>query len=862
MLSKSQLSGRSASRLKPLTAFICATLSGHTFAQMQEATDIILLAQANNVEEFNSEFLSSGNAVDLSRFSRANQLLPGTYIFDVYVNGTWTARSNILLAASINSDVQPCFNRQLFESIGVDLSKLDTEQLQQLIDGEQCFRLSDVISEATASFDMGELKLELSIPQIALNRNARGYVNPALWDGGVTAGLLSYNFNSYQSANRQGDERLSITQNYLGLTGGFNMAGWRLRHNGSYHWGSSAGGGYQTSLTYAQHDLTDWKSQLTVGEAFTDSELFDSISFQGVRVASDDRMLADSQRGFAPVVRGQANSNAKVTIRQNNYLIYETTVAPGPFEINDLYSTGSGGDLQVTVTEADGSEHIFYLPFAGIPQLLRENGNRFSATYGRVRDATLNNTPLFGQATWQHGFSNNLTGYAGGIISQGYLAGLLGTAWNTSFGAFALDLSTAETQLPKQKTLHGFSTRLSYSKRLTETNTNIALAAYRYSTEGYLGFNDAVRARDYAWRDINTDYVPSRQRSRLVVSLNQKLRDKFGSLYVTGFTQNYWNKSGRNVQFQAGYRNVWNSLNYSLSATRQRDEFHQDKTSYNINVSFPLGKISAPMNLSSSASRDSNGAYALQSTLSGTAGERNTLSYGVTAGKQGGGNGSGTNNGSAFAQYRSPYANLSVNAGAGSGGSQQAGFGVAGAVVAHPGGVTLSQQLNDTIGIIEARDAAGAQVLNGNGVLVDSRGYAVLPYLTPYHLNAVELSPKGLSLDVELESTSQRVAPRAGAVVMLKYTTSKARSAMINSRKEDGKALPFGASVLDEQGEYLGVVGQDSRIFIRGAQDSGVLTVNWGSSADEQCHIAYTLEGNSSNGRYATTDGICTQWKS
>jgi outer membrane usher protein len=37
------------------------------------------------------------------------------------------------------------------------------------------------------------------------------------------------------------------------------------------------------------------------------------------------------------------------------------------------------------------------------------------------------------------------------------------------------------------------------------------------------------------------------------------------------------------------------------------------------------------------------------------------------------------------------------------------------------------------------------------------------------------------------------------------------------------------------------VVGQDSRIFARGLEDSGVLNVKWGEGAQEMCHINYTL---------------------
>lgn len=60
---------------------------------------------------------------------------------------------------------------------------------------------------------------------------------------------------------------------------------------------------------------------------------FDSVSFRGVQLASDDNMLPDSLKGFAPVVRGIAKSNAQITIKQNGYTIYQTYVSPGALKL-------------------------------------------------------------------------------------------------------------------------------------------------------------------------------------------------------------------------------------------------------------------------------------------------------------------------------------------------------------------------------------------------------------------------------------------------------------------------------------------------------------------------------------------------
>src|SRR5256885_9527612 len=108
----------------------------------------------------------------------------------------------------------------------------------------------------------------------------------------------------------------------------------------------------------------------------------DSTSFRGIRLNSDDRMLPDSQRGYAPLVRGVANTNARVTITQNGIKLYETTVAPGAFVINDLYPTGYGGDLQVSITEANGAVRSFAVPYAAVPLSLREGQDRYSLTAG------------------------------------------------------------------------------------------------------------------------------------------------------------------------------------------------------------------------------------------------------------------------------------------------------------------------------------------------------------------------------------------------------------------------------------------------------------------------------------------------
>jgi outer membrane usher protein len=286
--------------------------------------------------------------------------------------------------------------------------------------------------------------------------------------------------------------RPESTQLYTGLNVGLNIGNWRLRHNGSYSQSSGSGpttSHYDAVSSYAQRDLTGLKSQLTLGEYYTPSGLFDSVPYTGVQLSSDDRMLPDSQRGFAPTIHGTAESNARVTVRQGGTVLYETSVAPGPFVINDLYNTGYSGDLKVTVTEADGRVRSFTVPFASVAQLLRPGTSRYSLTAGKYRDDWLKSKPRFAQGTYQRGISNRWTGYIGGIIADQYLAVQGGIALSTSLGAFAFDTTHSRASGLQERgglnsSARGQSSRLSYSKLLESTRTNFVVSAYRFSSEG------------------------------------------------------------------------------------------------------------------------------------------------------------------------------------------------------------------------------------------------------------------------------------------------------------------------------------------------------------------------------------------
>lgn len=832
-------------RLHPLAIVVMAAFTAGGMAQplMAKAAD------ASTVE-FDATFLRTepSQTVDLSRFGQGNPVSPGVYSVEIYVNDLRAAREDVrFVAAREGLGALACLSRVLLEKLGVDFSKGELNKVSSMAD--ECVDLPSVAPGASVDFDFTEQRLTLNIPQVYMRNAARGYVPPEMWQDGVTAGFLSYSANSFRTSG----SGFNSTQSYLGLNAGVNVGGWRLRHQSSVVQSSGQGTRFDNYATYLQHDVTALKSQVTLGDSFTTGDVFDSVQFRGAQIASDDRMLPDSLRGYAPIVRGTADSNARVTIRQNNQVIYETSVSPGPFEIKDLYPTGYGGNLDVTVTEANGRTRSFTVPFASVAQSLRPGATRFSLTAGQLRKLNLDSNPSFAQFTVQRGMTNMLTAYGGGIAGSGYTAANIGAAVNTEFGALSADVTGSQTQIPGNGTARGTSWRLGYSKFIDPTNTNITVAAYRYSTADYLSHTDAAWARDLAAKggDITTLY---RQKNRFQVTVNQNLGQS-GSLFLSASAQQYWNRGGSDTFYQAGYANSFKYGTYSLTAGRTRNWDGSMSNQFMVSTTIPLGRAPQSPLLSTSLSRSGDSTN-VQTNISGVLGEDNQYSYNAY-GTRTMGDGSRSTNAGVSGTYRAPYAQVSASASGGSGASQTS-LGVSGSIVVHPGGVTLSQSVGDTFGIVEAAGAEGASVLNSPGTKINSQGYAVVPYLTPYGMNTVDIDPKGTSTDVEFQSTSEQAVPRLGSVVMLKYKMANGRAALIRAPQASGLALPFGADVVDVNGVSVGVVAQDSQIFARGLETKGTLFVKWGGNTAEQCKIEYALPDQATTSRAAYTSFAST----
>lgn len=768
-----------------------------------EAADLIFIPDALQ------QVGTNVNNADLTRFEQGGQM-PGQYLVALYVNGEWKRSTTLSFVTTEGNDLEPLLTRDMLHELGVKTIGFPT---LSALPGDKTFsNLSDFIPDAKTQLDFDQQRLDISIPQAALDIQARGSADPSQWDQGITAAMMNYNISGARTTMIQGD---SQDQLYMNLQSGFNLGGWRLRN---YSTGSKSNGQQQFSSISStlQHDIQSLKGQMVIGETSTPGDIFDSVMFRGVQIFSDDTMLPDSLRGFAPVIRGIAHTNAMVTVKQNGYTVYQSYVAPGAFEIRDLYPTATSGDLEVTVTEADGRERKFIQPFSSVPMMLREGSIKYALSSGEYR-ATQSGVQKsrFGLGTMAYGFSNAMTLYGGLLGAENYHSGVLGSGYSLGgYGSLSADITIADSQLKGDlnSKRRGRSYRLQYAKNFASTDTTVTLASYRYSSAGF-----------YTFQEVNESAIQSNnKRSRLQLNFTQSL-SYLGNIYLAAYQQDFWGKQGYERTLSSGYNTSINGISYSLGYTyTQSATFRRNDQQLALSIQVPLNKWLPNSWASYSVNNYKSGATSHQVGLNGTALVDNNLSYSL---QQSFNNQGAANSSMLSSTYQGGYGTISGGYNY-SNDSRQLNFGLQGGVLAHENGITFSQPLGDTVVLVKAVGAKNVRIQNNTGVTTDWRGYAVVPYANSYQENRVAIDTQSLSADTDIAESVLNVVPTRGAIVRASFNARTGMRALLRLLYRD-KPVPFGATLKQSDNNNVSIVGENGQVYLSGMQEKQLLEVSW-----------------------------------
>ncbi len=800
---------------------------------------------------FRGQSINSSNL--LSRLNKKQEILPGEYKVDVYVNSHFIQRMQLEFNET-NYGVMPCFSSENIKLLG--LQKNYIEMASALNAKGSCFYIQEQIKDSEVNLDFNNLRLKISIPQTALMHIPRGYVNPAEWNEGNSIAFVNYSTNFYHNSFKTGENKFSQESAYLSLNGGINFGKLQYHQQSNLSYNEGQKTNWNNIRSYFTYPLKSIHSQASWGQVYSSGQFFSGLSFNGLSLSSDDRMLPESIRGYAPVVQGVAKTNAKVSILQNDKEIYQTTVAPGSFKITDLYPTNYNGDLTVLIQEVDGTVSQFKVPFSAVPESLRANTYRYNLNFGRTRD--VGDDTYFSDITYQYGINNLFTMNTGARIAQGYEAFLFGGTYSTIIGAFGTNITYSHANIGDNNSTNGWLANLNYSKKINSTNTNISLAGYRYSTEGYRDLGDVIGIRDALKHDKLWESSNYLQRSKVELILNQDL-DKYGILFISGSMQDYRDDRNKDIQTQIGYNKSFkNGISANLSLIRREmgayrslgnqnsssnifsDKKKDTAINFSLNIPMDFKKISSHQYLNLAYSHDSGSNDSYQATLSGTLLKDQTLNYAV-----GFNHNENMHSNVWNSNINKRFSNISAGINASTGDSfWQVSTNAQGALAIHSGGITFGPYLGETFALVEAKGAEGAKVYNGQGAKINRFGYALVPSLMAYRYNNIALDPEGLQENIEIESSEQQIAPYAGAAVKVKFKTRSGYPLLIQAKlKEDGNEyVPLGAEVTDEYGNVIGMVGQSGQMYVKTESLSGHLKAQWGDLPNQQCQISYSLD--------------------
>ncbi|WP_353620548.1 fimbria/pilus outer membrane usher protein [Enterobacter sp. Cy-643] len=779
---------------------------------------------------------------DIALFNQGGQL-PGTYQVEVLLNSEQVDSREVVFHLREDARgtpvLQPCLSRTQLSRYGIKTEDYPGLSGKGPDVDKDCADIH-VIPDARAEFNFGAQQLMLSVPQIALRPEVKGIAPRELWDEGIPAILMNYRAGTSRIESRIGSGSVNASQ-YMQLEPGANWGPWRLRNSTTWQKSRGHSGRWQTPYTYLERGLYDMQSRLTLGERFTPSEIFDSVPFRGVMLGSDENMQPSSLRAFSPVVRGIARTQARVEVKQNGYTIYNATVAPGPFALRDFAAGGSGGDLQVTVWEADGSTQEFNIPYQTPAIALQEGHRVYNLMAGQYRasDNAVDAAPV-AQATVMYGLPWSLTLYGGLQGAKHYQATTAGLGMSLgSWGAVSLDGTHGRGQKKEHESETGGFGRLRYSKSVAATNTSFTLSTTRYDSSGFTTLSevlDSYRQGSPAGRD-------AKRRSETTLTLGQSLGG-WGSFTLSGSRNSYGNGQGGTESFSAGYgvgiRGVSLSLSATQNRTRNRGDKWQDNRLVNVMVSVPLERwLGGSTRATYQTTASSSGGNTQQVGLSGQAYDRQ-LRWNVNQRQRSGAISADRNDSDLNLGWSGGYGQLNGRYGYSSS-YRLMGLDASGGVAIARSGVIAAQTMNETVALVEAPGASGVQVRGWPGVKTDFRGYTTQSGLQPYRKNIVSLNPARLSADAEIKQTDVTVVPTQGAIIPATFITHIGGRALVTLTRPDGKPLPFGTLVTSEKqtSSSSGITGEGGQVYLSGLDGKGAMVARWGEA--QQCRADYRL---------------------
>ncbi len=770
---------------------------------------------------FDTDILKSrGLGIDLNRyFAEAPRFLPGTHSVSVKVNGNNRGTA----AVRFSEDGTMCVDNDFLEFAGLMPVPIKAN--------ETCHDLRSDYAQAVINPLPNQETVELYLPPEALNSLSADVKN---FQHGGTAGMLNYSLFSTKS-DYSGSDGSSNRYSQASLEAGFNAMDWSLRSR--YILTDDDGNRNAESIyTYAEHVFVPQRLTMQVGEVNAMSDVLSGIPITGVQLMPTSGLQKDST-GVS--VSGIARtSQARVEVRQNGRLIFNTLVPAGPFTLDDVPMVRNNVDLDVTVVESDGSSNHYIVPAASVKarNLSRPNGLTVSAGQVRGIDSDYSDPLVFNVSDgWRIFPWMNLL--ASGVVAEDYQAAGARTEFMVTDG-WNVSTSMAASKAHFGDSDNGIKNELQSDYSLTE-NVGLSASVAHYSGD----YRELADAMDDDYEGYDNSY-----------SGNVRWSSQLAGAFSAGLSYNQAAGEGEDSRYLLltwGKTFKYASINVNWqSAVGSTDDDQDDDLLY-INLSIPLG---GSQSLSSYMRKQGDStSYGLAN--SGSLGS--DTNYYISADRD---QETKENSFNGNVNTNLHYTQLSV--GGGTSGDNQRNYNatLSGGIAMHKNGVTFSPySIKDTFAIARLSEPkAGVEITTPQGtVWTDRWGQAVIPGLTEWRNSRIEVDANKLPQSMTLANGTKYIAAAHGSVSEVSFKVLNSRRVMLRIKQADGKPLTKGLSVVDDKDNYIVTVVDDGHVFLNDADRVAAL---YAINDDNQrlCRLEFALpEKHDEDAFYEEVNGVC-----
>jgi len=747
-------------------------------------------ANAENSSRLNLDFIQGGARTNVPTILSDNDKYPpGKYLVTIYFNRERLGQQ--LLDISDMDKNNLCLTDEWITTANLPL-RLDKFSAYKNSE-RQCYEIGK-FPDAQVVFDYGAQALKFSIPQVAI-RDSLSFDN---WDYGIPGFRLAYNGNASKTLNNK-------EQLYGSVDFNANMGRWVLAAVTNGYTGQ----GFTTQEATLSTAIGPARGLFLVGKSQTSTSMLPAFSFYGIAMRSDRKMTPWALRGYAPIISGVASSNARVTVRQNGYILSSQIVPPGAYSLNDIRPTGNG-ELTVTVEEEDGSTTVRSYPVTTLPTLLRAGDFNYNLVTGRRTDSA-GKHPLpgiFALLNGDYGFEP-VTLNATSILHEKYQSAGMGLTKDLGMvGAVSSNVNLSRSAFNRNmkrpaETYNGASVVLQYARSMGEM-ANLQLLGYRYTGKNYVDFSNFEPDREF---------INSNKKNRYEAIITQNLSGGF--VNAMGWVQtNRDHGSDRGMTFS--YSTLIKQVSLSVNASYSKYFYYsQDDYSTSLNISIPFSSFSRPYYSNSSVSYTRGNGTSFNTGVSGNLNDR--VNFGVNT---------GTSKHSASASAYAGIAFEPVQTGMSiSQNRQQTSMSVsaAGSVIGTaPTGLLFVRQQDTTMAVVKLRDVEGIKF---NGSTPTNRKGNTALYMNPYMSNDIRIDTENLPDNVELMNSVYNIVPTERAIVYRDFQYADVKRYILRVVDRNGQPLVAGSLAKTEQGVEAGFIANGGILLMSTLSEPKTITV-------------------------------------